>query len=187
MSRSFVRVLAVAAGLALLPVAQLKAQAANCTFNQAVPSSPSCALTVSASVSVPKLGRLAIDDSTLTFPAPNWASFLTDSQPATVVVNLQINHRTNASHNLTLTSSGWASGAWDLADVTYGYNAAACTDNSTAPTTLTGSNALVTGGAATNNTQRFLCLALTYPGNLNDPKLAPGSFSLPMTLTLAAP
>ena len=185
MFRTIRRVLAVTAIAALVPAAA-QAQAASCFFNVAAASAGSCNIAASAAVTVPKLGRLSVADSSIAFTQPDWDAFLQNPAATTTVTNVQIDIRSNATYNLTMTPGSWSS-AWAVGDVSYKIGGSVCTDATGATTLATGSNSLITSGGATNGNTQQLCLALTYPGDLSNAKLAPGSYTLPITLTLAAP
>lgn len=185
MSRSIVRTIA---GLALVASLPAMAQAQNsCTVNVASPGPDFCAVNLGMSVSVPVLAYLNIPGATLAFPQPNWATYLATPTATTTVTSTQLTIRTNSNYTLALSSAGWAGGAWTLSDVRFGLNASACTLPAEVPTTLTASQNLAVPGTAANNYQQFLCLGLVYPGDLTNTKLTPGTFTLPLVLTITAP
>lgn len=186
MSRSIVRTLA---GLALVATLPAMAQAQNfCTVNVASPGPGNCAVNLDMSVSVPILAYLNIPVTDLAFPTPNWATFLDAPAPTTTVTSTQMTIRTNSTYTLALSSVGWDAPAnWELSDVRYGLSGSACTLPAEVPATLLGSQNLGVPGVAASNYQQFLCLGLVYPGDLTDDKLTPGTFALPLVLTITAP
>lgn len=186
MPRSFVRTLV---GLALVATLPAMAQAQNsCTVNVADPGPGNCAVNLDMSVSVPILAYLNIPVTDLAFPTPNWATFLATPTATTTVTSTQMTIRTNSTYTLALSSAGWDAPAnWTLGDVRFGLNGTACTLPGEVPSTLAASQNLAVPGTATNSYQQFLCLGLVYPGDLADSRLAPGTFDLPLVLTITAP
>lgn len=186
MSRSILRTIA---GVALVAALPALSQAQNaCTVNVASPGPGNCAVNLGMSVSVPVLAYLNIPVTDIAFPAPDWNAFLAAPTTTTTVTSTQLTIRTNSTYSVALSSAGWDAPAnWTLGDVRFGLNGTACTLPAQVPSTLAANQTLALPGTATNSYQQFLCLGLVYPGDLSDTKLTPGTFDLPLVLTITAP
>jgi hypothetical protein len=153
---------------------------------------------MSSTVTVPTLARIdatgaSLSGATLTLTSPVWADFLdtptltyTLSQAALVV-------RSNTSFNVGIMGGTWTQpGATNrvVGDISYEAVSGACGDQTVSgyATALTGASVTAfSSGSASSSFTRNLCLALVFPGDLADPKLTPGAYTLPITLTLTAP
>lgn len=194
MSRSIVRFIAGAALVAAVPAIS---QAQSCTVNDAytMPAQVwSCGspIAVTANFAVPYLAYISVGSTALVFPAPagdDWDAFLAAPAAEEVITGTLLTIRTNASHDVVLSSSGWSGGAWVNGDVTYGIKTgSACSAPADANSTLGASQDLYTNASATNGVaNRYLCLGLNVPGDLSSAKLAPGDYDLSLTLTITSP
>lgn len=185
MSRSFARFIAGAALAAVLPIA---ARAQN---NCIVVGSGNCTVGVTASLTIPQIAFLNANLSTASFSLSNaaWQDFLNGgSTDTTVTTGVALNVRANTAYTVALEANDpWSGGGWALSDVVFGLQAAACAFGD-ATTTLVANNPLAGfPGVATNNEARNLCLGVIVPSDLSDTRVAPGTYTLPLTLRITAP
>jgi hypothetical protein len=193
MSRSILRTLAA---VALVAATAVVAEAqVTCSIQPGSASPQTCNFT--NSVTVPTLARLAVtgdslSGSTLTLTSPNWATYLTTPAATSTLSQVALAVRSNRAYSVSINSAAsWtvpAGGSRALSTLTYTSVAGACPAVGTITTAITASPvSLFTGAAATANDTRNLCFALSFSGSLTAGDLAPGAYSLPITLTLAAP
>lgn len=193
MSRSILRTLAAVA-LVAATAAVAEAQV-SCTIQPGSASPQTCNFT--GSVSVPTLARLnvtgdSLTGSALTLTSPDWTTYLSNPTATQTLSQVALQVRANTSYAVQINSAAaWtvpAGGSRALSTLTYTSVAGACPAVNTITTAITASPAaLFNGASATASTSRNLCFALSWGGALDGGDLAPGSYSLPITLTLSAP
>jgi hypothetical protein len=190
MSRKLAKFLA---GLAVVVMIPAVSQAQTCTVNVANPGPGSCDVDFNATLAVPVLAYLDVAAAgTLPLTAPVWASFLASPAPVTTVSQTAIVVRSNSNYTVNLASAA----AWTqptgagrvLGDLTWALNETTCP----APAAITGAVSaagtdIIAAGTPTNGNTQQLCLGLAFPGDLSDSKLLPGTYTLPLTLTITAP
>ncbi len=184
MSRSLVRWIAGAALALSLPAV---AQAQNaCT----VIGAGNCTVDLATSVTIPQISFLNADQSAVAFAITNagWTAFLGSAAlDTTVVTGVALNVRANTTYSVALEAGSWSGGGWLVGDLKYDTQAGACAQGN-AQTAMAANNALSAfSGAATNGESLNLCLGLTFPNDLSDTRLAPGAYSIPLTLRITAP
>jgi len=184
MSRSFVRLMA---GFALVAVPMVSVQAQTCT----VPViGGSCPVLFNASLTVPVLASLDVAAAgTLALTTPDWNAFFTTPAAVRTVSQTSFTVRSNSPYAVGISATAWTvvgGGSRDVADLSYAVAPATCPGEASI-TTSVASGSVVTGGTPTGGATNLLCLALDFPGDLTSPKLRPGSYTLPLTLTITAP
>lgn len=190
MSRSVLRFVAAAMAVAVIPAVS-QAQG-NCVVNTTAAPPWGCAVPVqfTAGLTIPTLARLDVVATSLTFPDPTggWAAFLATPAAEEVVVQTGFGVKTNATHDIVLNYVSFG-GAWDNTDVDYGViaDAGTCLNTDTTNDVLGTPNVVVNNASATNGLDRELCIGLNIPGSLASPKLAPGTFTLTLNLTITSP
>jgi hypothetical protein len=194
MSRSILRTLAAVA-LVAATAAVSEAQV-SCSIQPGSASPQACNFT--SSVTVPTLARLSVTGdslagSTLTLTSPNWATYLATPTATSTLSQVAMAVRSNSAYNVQIraAAASWTvpvGGSRALSTLTYTSAAGACPAVGTITTAITATNAaLFNEAAATASTTRNLCIALSFSGSLAAGDLAPGAYSLPITLTLTAP
>ena len=177
------RIAATAVAVALLAVPSIaKAQLTCVGVN-------TCSLSPTASLTIPKVVRLAVSASTI---ALNTVDFATDSLNGQDEVtnfgglNVRANHPwtinvSSASAAWTYTpAAGAAGGARVREDLEVQANCAG------AWTALAATAAPIASGALTNGAAAGVCLRTNFPNDYSSVKNRPGTYTLALTLTLAA-
>ena len=193
MSRTLVRALVVAA-LVAVPAA-VQAQV-TCSITPGSPSPQICAVT--GSVTVPTLARLAVTGDSLvggalTLTSPDWDSYLATPAPTSTLSQASMVVRSNSQYAVQIRSTAASftapvGGSRAASTLTYAAVSGACPVITSITTAITTTNAaLFNEAAATSGTTRTLCLALSWSGSLAAGDLVPGSYSLPLELTISAP
>ncbi|HRN52301.1 MAG TPA: hypothetical protein PK788_02335 [Gemmatimonadaceae bacterium] len=193
MSRSILRTLAAVALVAA--TATISEAQVSCSIQPGSASPQTCNFT--GAVTVPTLARLDVSGdslagSALALTSPDWATYLSAPAATRTLSQVGLVVRANTSYAVQINSAAsWtvpAGGARALADLTYTAVAGACPAANTINTAITASPAaLFNGASATASSTRNLCFALAWSGALDGGDLAPGAYSLPITLTLSAP
>lgn len=184
MSRSLVRWIVGAAVAVALPAA---AQAQNaCT----VIGAGNCTVGLATSVTIPQISFLNADQSAVAFSISNlgWTAFLGSAAlDTTVVSGVALNVRSNTAYTVALEAGSWSGGGWVVGDLKVDTQAGACAQGD-AVTPMVANNALAAfPGSATDGAGLNLCLGLTFPNDLADTRLAPGAYTIPLTLRITAP
>ncbi len=193
MSRSILRSLAA---VALVAATAVVAEAqVNCSIQPGSPSPQACNFT--SSVTVPTLARLSVtgdslSGSTLTLTSPNWTTYLATPAATQTLSQVALAVRSNRAYAVQINSAAsWTvpvGGSRALSTLTYTQVPGACPAVGTITTAITASPvALFSGASATASDTRNLCFALSFSGSLAAGDLVPGSYTLPITLTLSAP
>jgi hypothetical protein len=178
MSRSIFRFLAGAALIAAIPVVS-QAQTA-CV------GAPSCSLNPVASLTIPKVVRLAVNADTVVVNTPTWATDSLNNQDVTTTFT-GLNVRANHSWTINISA---ASANWNYVGSEGGVRAREtllfqpnCTGGFTA---VSGTPTLALSGARTNGATPNLCLQTNFPNDYESTANRPGTYNLTLTLTLAA-
>lgn len=183
MSRSFVRLVA---GFALVaaPMVSVQAQSA-CVGQGAV----GCSLVRPASLTIPKLVRLAVAGDSITLNTPDFATDSLNGQ--TVVTNsaafVSVRSNTNWVLNVSTAAAAWTyvgseGGARTLAQLEL---EAGCTTNTWAA--ISSSAQQVANGGLTNGAAAGICVRTVFPNDYTATANRPGVYQLPLTITLTAP
>ena len=186
MSRSFVRMMA---GFALVAVPMVSVQAqATCTVPTA---GGSCPVGFNATLTVPVLASLEhTAGASLAFPTPDWAAFFAAPALTYTVSQAQFTVKSNSPYSVGISAGAWTqpgTAGRVAADVTFGVLASGGTCAAGTIQANTIASGTVVGSGTPGEVTRELCLALEIPGDLASNKLVPGSYSLPLTLTISAP
>jgi hypothetical protein len=171
------------AGAALLAVpATTQAQAVCVGIN-------TCSLSPSASLTIPKVVRLATTSSLITLTTPDFSTDSLDGQQTTTTyggISVRSNHDwtlniSSAAASWTYTPAvGASGGARARSDLEFQAN---CAGGWTA---LAATAAPVASGTLTNGAAASVCLRTAFPADYTDPRNRPGTYTLALTLTLAA-
>lgn len=177
MSRSIARYLAVLALLAVPAIAQSQTLCLG---------APSCSLNPTVSLTIPKVVRLALTGSTITLDTPTWT---TDSLAGQSVTTTFTGVSVRANHSWTINIST-AAANWTYVGSEGGVRAAStlefqpnCAGGFTA---ISNTPTMVRSGALTNGSAANLCLATVFPADYSSTANRPGTYTLAITLTLAA-
>ena len=148
-----------------------------------------CSLTPTASLTIPKVVRLAVSSATITLDTPDFSTDSLDGQaPVTNFggISVRANHPwtiniSSADLAWTYTGvSGVTDGARVLADLEFQAN---CADGWVE---LSAAAAPIATGALTNGVAASVCLRTAFPNDYTSLKNRPGTYTLALTLTLAA-
>jgi hypothetical protein len=180
MLRRVLKVTAAASMLALPSLAQ--AQLVCVGIN-------SCTVNPTASLTIPKLVVLEVATSSVTLNTPNFAiDSLNNQTPSTTFggISVRANHPwtlniSSAAANWTYTPAAGASGGVRVReDLEFQVNCAGAWAD------VTGTGAAIASGALTNLASANVCLRTDFPSDYTDVKNRPGTYTLALTLTLAA-
>jgi hypothetical protein len=182
MLRRFVLSLAAAAAVVSVPAVS-QAQTVCVGIN-------SCSLNPTASLTIPKVVRLALSSATVTLDTPDFATdSLNAQEPITTVsgINVRSNHPWTIAISSAATDwtydpgvTGATGGARVRADLLFQVNCAGGT------TAVSGTGQTIASGALTNTTNASVCLSTAFPADYASVKNRPGTYTLALTLTLAA-
>ena len=149
----------------------------------------SCNLSPSASLTIPKVVRLASTASSITLDTPDFTTDSLNNQNTVTTFN-GISVRANHAWTLNISAAaatwtytpaaGAAGGARDRADLEFQANCAG------AFTALSGTAAPIASGALTDGSAASVCFRTNFPNDYTSVKNRPGSYTLALTLTLAA-
>ncbi len=180
MLRRLVKVAAVAAVVAVPAVAE--AQLVCVGIN-------SCQISPNASLTIPKVVRLASASSAITLTTPDFTTDSLNGQ-STVTTFSGISVRANHPWTLNISSSaalwtytpaaGASGGERVRADLEFQADCAG------AWATMSGTAAPIATGIITNGATASVCFRTNFPNDYTSIKNRPGSYSLALTLTLAA-
>lgn len=180
MVRRLAKLVAVAAIVALPGAAQ--AQIVCVGIN-------SCSINPNASLTIPKVVRLAAATSAITLNTPDFSTDSLNNQNAETTfggLSVRANHPwtlniSAASATWTYTAAaGAAGGSRDRADLEF---QADCAGGWTA---LSGTAAPISTGAITDGSAASVCFRTNFPNDYTNVKNRPGTYTLALTLTLAA-
>ncbi len=171
---------AVAAVIALPSVAQAQLVCVG---------APSCSINPSASLTIPKVVRLAAASSAISLTTPVFTTDSLNNQAVATTfngLNVRANHpwtiaisATSATWTYT-PAAGASGGARDRADLEFQ------TDCAGAWNALSATATTVASGAITNGAAASVCLRTNFPNDYTSVKNRPGTYTLALTLTLAA-
>ena len=148
-----------------------------------------CSLTPTASLTIPKVVRLATTSSTVTLATPDFTTDSLNNQDVVTTlsgISVRANHAwsiaiSSAATNWTYTPAAGASGGDRVrADLLFQANCAG------AFTALSGAGQTVSSGALTNGATASICLQTNFPNDYTSVKNRPGTYTLALTLTLTA-
>lgn len=174
---------AIAAGAILLAVPSLASAQLNCV------GVGSCSLAPTASLTIPKVVRLATSASSLTLATPDFAlDSLNGQTPTTSFAGITV----RANHPWTINISS-AAASWTYTAATGASGGARVREDLEfqanclgAWAVLSGTAAPIASGALTNGATAGVCLRTDFPNDYASVKNRPGSYTLALTLTLAA-
>ncbi len=177
------RLIVVAAGATLLAVPSVaRAQSACVGIN-------SCSLTPNASLTIPKVVRLGLSTAAITLDTPD---FSTDSLNGQNTVTTFGGLSVRANHPWTINISS-ASAAWTYtpaAGAAGGVRAREALEfqNGCAGgfSALSATASPIATGGITNGAAASVCLRTAFPNDYADAANRPGTYTLALTLTLAA-
>jgi len=175
--------LSIAAGAALLAIPSVSQAQAVCV------GIGNCTITPNASLTIPKVVRLAAASSAITLLTPDFSTdSLNGQQPVTNFGGISV----RANHDWTLNVSaaaptwtytpaaGAAGGARVRGDLEFQVG---CAGSWAA---MSGTAAAIATGTLTNSAVAGVCLRTIFPADYTDPRNRPGTYELALTLTLAA-
>jgi hypothetical protein len=180
MRRRVLQVFAATAVLALPSLAQ--AQLVCVGIN-------SCTVSPTASLTIPKLVVLGVTSSTVTLNTPDFATDSLNAQaPSTTFSGISV--RANHPWTLTISSAaatwtytpaaGASGGVRAREDLEFQVNCAGAWAD------VTGTGQAIASGAITNAASANVCLRTDFPNDYTNVKNRPGTYTLALTLTLAA-
>lgn len=150
---------------------------------------PGCSINPSASLTIPKVVRLASTASAITLTTPVFGTDSLDNQAVATTfggLNVRANHPwtiaiSAAAATWTYTpAAGAAGGSRDRADLEFQ------TDCAGAWNALSATATTVASGVITNGAAASVCLRTNFPNDYTSVKNRPGTYTLALTLTLAA-
>ena len=180
MVRRLAKFVAVAAIVALPAVAQAQLVCVGIT---------SCQISPNASLTIPKVVRLAAASSAITLTTPDFTTDSLNNQATETTfsgLNVRANHPwtlniSSAAALWTYTPAAGASGGERVrADLEFQADCAG------AWTALSGTAAPIATGAITDGAAAQVCFRTNFPNDYTNIKNRPGTYSLALTLTLAA-
>ncbi len=180
MVRRLAKFVAVAALVALPSAAQ--AQAVCVGIN-------SCSLNPNASLTIPKVVRLALASPAVTLNTPDFSLDSLNNQLTETTfggLNVRANHPwtlnvSSAAATWTYTPAAGASGGSRLrADLEFQTGCAG------AWAAMSATAAAIASGLITNGAAASVCFRTNFPNDYTDVKNRPGTYTLALTLTLAA-
>lgn len=180
MVRRLAKFVAVAALVALPAVAQAQIVCVGIT---------SCQLNPSASLTIPKVVRLAAAASSISLNTPDFATDSLNGQtPVTNFGGLNVRANHPWTLNISAASATWSytaapgasGGSRDRADLEFQADCAG------AWSALSGTAAPIATGAITNGAAASVCFRTNFPNDYTSVKNRPGTYTLALTLTLAA-
>lgn len=148
-----------------------------------------CNISPSASLTIPKVVRLASTASSITLTTPDFSTDSLNNQDAQTTfagISVRANHAwtlnvSSAAANWTYTpAAGAAGGARVAADLEFQANCAGAWAG------MSGTAAAIASGALTDGTAASVCLRTNFPNDYTSVKNRPGSYTIALTLTLAA-
>ena len=194
MSRSFMKVLA---GAAMLAVMSAEAQAQTCTRINGT-NAGTC--TITSSLTIVGLASVTVGATTATFDAPDWALLLSDTTTvrySTIPSSIAITFRSNAGIGVAIRADALtgvpSGGTRDNTD--YGFrfitSAGSCPAAPTSYTAFTGADQPIETLAslsttAPNSATGNLCLYAKFDPAVQD-KIRPATYQLPVRFVLSAP
>ncbi len=149
----------------------------------------SCSLNPTASLTIPKVVRLSVSDATIALNTVDFATDSLDGQTAVTNfggISVRANHPwtinlSSAAANWTYTPAAGASGGARVREALEfqvncagGWSALAATASP------------IASGAVTNGSTANVCLRTNFPNDYADVANRPGTYTLALTLTLAA-
>jgi len=168
------------AGLALVAIPSLSQAQTTCI------GSPSCALSPTVSLTIPKIVRFNISSASITLSTPTWA---TDSLSGASVTTTFAGLNIKANHAWTINISSAATD-WTYTGTEGGVRARETLEfqpNCTGGfTQVSATPTMVLSGALANGATPNLCLATNFPADYSSTANRPGAYTLAITLTLAA-
>ncbi len=152
---------------------------------------PGCTINTTASLTIPRLFRLAINADSITLAVPTWATDSLPGLPAsgipTTVAGLLVSANTDwelqvstAAANFVYNGTEGGVRAASTLEVE-----ATCSSNSW--TAISGTPVVASSGSAVNNAAGSLCLRTVFPASYASLANRPGVYQLAVDLTLAAP
>ncbi len=148
-----------------------------------------CNISPSASLTIPKVVRLASSSSAITLNTPDFTTDSLDNQSTQTTfggISVRANHAwtlnvSAAAANWTYTpAAGAAGGSRVAADLEFQANCAGAWAG------VSGTAAAISSGALTDGTAASVCFRTSFPNDYTNVKNRPGSYTLALTLTLAA-
>ncbi|HVH40299.1 MAG TPA: hypothetical protein VM764_09755 [Gemmatimonadaceae bacterium] len=179
----FRRLAVVAVGAALLSAPSVVSAQLTCV------GVATCSLTPTASLTIPKVVRLAVSTTSIALNTVDFATDSLDGQDEVTTfggISVRANHPwtinlSSAAAAWTYTPAAGASGGARVReDLLFQANCAG------AWIPLSATAAAVASGALTNGATADVCLSTNFPNDYTNVKNRPGTYSLAMTLTLAA-
>jgi len=180
MVRRLAKFVAVAALVALPSAAQAQAVCVGVG---------SCTLSPSTSLTIPKVVRLALASASIALTTPTFASDSLNGQLTETTfggLNVRANHPwtlnvSSAAATWTYTPDvGASGGSRDRADLEFQSGCAG------AWTAMSATAAPIASGAITNGVAASVCFRTNFPNDYTDVRNRPGTYTLALTLTLAA-
>lgn len=173
----------IAAGAVILAVPSLASAQLNCV------GIDTCTLAPTASLTIPKVVRLATTTSTIALETPAFATDSLNGQaPSTTFTGITVRANHPWTINISSAATAWtytaaagaSGGARVREDLEFQVGCAG------AWAAITGTAAPVATGALTNAGTADVCLRTDFPNDYSSVKNRPGSYTLALTLTLAA-
>lgn len=148
-----------------------------------------CNISPSASLTIPKVVRLAASASAITLNTPDFTTDSLNNQSTQTTFN-GMNVRANHAWTLNVSSAaatwtytpaaGAAGGSRDAADLEFQANCAGGWSS------VSNTAAAIASGALTDGTAASVCFRTNFPNDYTSVKNRPGSYTIALTLTLAA-
>lgn len=149
----------------------------------------SCSISPNASLTIPKVVRLAATSSSITLVTPDFSADSLNNQLTTTTfggLSVRANHAWTL--NLSSSASSWtytpaagaSGGSRDLADLEF---QADCAGGWTA---LSGTAAPIATGGLTNGAAAGICFRTAFPNDYASVKNRPGTYTLALSLTISA-
>lgn len=148
-----------------------------------------CTLSPTASLTIPKVVRLAVSAATIPLTTPDFATDSLNGQDEVTTfggISVRANHPwtinvSSASAAWTYTPAAGASGGARVReDLEVQANCAG------AWAALSGTASTIASGALTNGAAAGVCLRTNFPNDYADVRNRPGTYTIALTLTLAA-